>query len=851
MSIIYPCVKNVFALLLFMVISGHAMTQDLLGLTTSNYSGLSAIDLNPGNIADNRLKLEIQLTGLGFGVANNFIGFNPKYLVRDGGITSSSYPLLTPTPPTDQFTNAYFQDNRQTAVYANAYLPGLLMAIDKKSAFTLSGRIRSYVNVDGVDGELFKLSYNSLKTPELWNITNTNANLSIQTMSWLEIAAGYGRVVLNDKEHFIKIGARLKGLKGLQSAYLYSDELKYQVTSDSTISIIDSKFNYGHSSNFEATDGNVSFRGISKFGLGLDLGVVYEWRPDYADYIYEMDGRSNLSRNDQNKYRLKVAASLTDVGGIRFIKGGSSSDFNANVTNWDISKLDFGTNPIAALDDTLRNRFKSTNAGESYKMNLPTAFSTQIDYHVWKGFYVNQTNYLAFGFKSNPNKVHDFTTVSITPRWENKIVGVFIPITYNSLIGMRTGMGLRLGPISIGTSSVYPYSAFLKADGSGTKEIRGIDGYVMLKIPIAFKKTKDRDDDKVSDKLDQCEKVPGVWALRGCPDRDGDGLGDGEDQCPDVAGTKELHGCPDRDLDGITDLKDDCPDDKGLAAFNGCPDRDGDGVMDRTDDCPDDKGLVAFNGCPDRDADGIMDRVDDCPDEKGLAAFNGCPDKDGDAIADKFDACPDVFGVAELKGCPQPVLAHYAENTVVESVSRAADMFSYSQNIDKNTSKFKLSGYGIDTVKTVLVSSPSMRAKNAYLEADGFFRFAKEAEAVVLKAEEKEVIKSAFDNLEYETNKAIIVETSFASLNELADLMVKYPSWKLRISGHTDNVGKRAANLDLSKRRSESVKKFLMQRGLSEDRFEIFYFGPDKPIATNDTNEGRARNRRVEMLIIE
>jgi outer membrane protein OmpA-like peptidoglycan-associated protein len=487
--------------------------------------------------------------------------------------------------------------------------------------------------------------------------------------------------------------------------------------------------------------------------------------------------------------------------------------------------------------------------GETYKMNLPTAFSTQIDYHVWQGFYVNQTNYLAFGFKSDANKVHDFTTVSITPRWENKIVGVFIPISYNSLMGMRTGMGLRLGPISIGTSSVYPYGAFLKADGSGTKEIRGMDAYVMLKIPIVHKKARDLDGDKVSDKLDKCEKIPGVWELRGCPDRDGDGIGDGEDQCPDVAGTKELVGCPDRDLDGITDLNDDCPDEKGLVAFNGCPDRDG--IMDRSDDCPDDKGLVAFNGCPDRDEDGIMDRADDCPDEKGMAAFNGCPDKDGDNIIDKIDACPEVFGVAELKGCPQPVLAFFVKDNLMQNATRTADLFGYTLDIDKKTAMFKLSGYGIDSIKTVLVSAPNMRAKNAYLEADGFFRFAQEAEAVVLKEEEMAVIKRAFENLEYETNSDVIVSTSFNSLNELAELMNKYPTWKLRISGHTDNVGKRPANLDLSKRRSESVKKYLTQKGVSQDRFEILFFGPDKPIATNDTDEGRARNRRVEMMIIE
>jgi len=73
----------------------------------------------------------------------------------------------------------------------------------------------------------------------------------------------------------------------------------------------------------------------------------------------------------------------------------------------------------------------------------------------------------------------------------------------------------------------------------------------------------------------------------------------------------------------------------------------------------------------------------------------------------------------------------------------------------------------------------------------------------------------------------------------------------LRISGHTDNKGKRESNMQLSKKRAEAVKKYLMQKGLSADKFEVLYFGPDKPIAPNETEEGRARNRRVEMLIVE
>ena len=828
-----------------------AQAQDLLGISSSNYGGLSSVYINPANLADNRLKFEIQLFGTGFGVANNFMGFKPSYLVRDGGLTSTSYPLLDPTPPTEDFTTANFEDNRSAFVYNNIYLPGLLVSINEKNSISLSARARTYVNVDGVDSELYRFAYNSMNYPSLYNTRITNDRLSIQTMTWMEYAFGYGRVLVDKEKHFLKAGVTLKALQGLQSAYLYIDNLDYEIHSDSTLSLYNADVNYGHSTNFEASQDNANYRVVSNLGLGFDFGVIYEWRPDYAKHKHDMDGETNVWKRNENKYKLKVGVSMTDLGGVRFSKGGKSGDFTANTTNWDITKLDFGTTPIAALNDTLSARFGGTNAGADYKMNLPTAFSTQIDYHIWKDLYINQTNFIAFGFNSNPNKVHDFTTISVTPRWDHRIAGVSVPISYNSLMGTRTGLAVRLGPVTFGTSSMYPYRAFLRGDGFGEKEITGLDAYVLVRIPIAYKRIKDRDADKISDRKDQCIKVPGTWEYRGCPDRDGDHIRDEEDECPDVPGLAKLHGCPDKDDDGVTDLKDDCPDVAGVVELKGCPDKDGDGITDSKDDCPDEKGLAIFNGCPDRDSDGVMDRIDDCPDTKGLVQYNGCPDTDGDNIMDKVDECPTVYGIAELKGCPAAQLTHFNNETQIEKVTQGGGVYSYRNNIEGKTAKFKLEGYNADTVKTVFVTAPNLRGKNAYREADGFFRFAKEAEVIILKEEEKQVMKKAFENLEFKSTSDIILTSSFTSLNELAQLMAANPSWKLRISGHTDNVGNAASNMDLSKRRSESVKKYLVSKGIAADRFEVQYFGAEKPIAPNETTEGRARNRRVEMLLVE
>ncbi|MFM2227392.1 MAG: hypothetical protein RL664_735 [Bacteroidota bacterium] len=806
----------------FSLIGAHA--QDLLGISSSNYGGLSSVQVNPANLADNRLKFEIQLSGAGFGVANNFIGFKPNYLVRDGGLSSTSYPLLDPTPPTEDFTTANFEDNRRAFVYNNIYLPGLLVSINEKNSISLSARVRTYVNIDGVDSELYRFAYNSLNYPSLYNTRITNDNLSIQTMTWMEYAFGYGRVLVDKEKHFVKAGIAIKALQGVQSAYLYIENLDYEIHSDSALSLYNADVSYGHSSNFATGQNNTDFGVVSNLGFGFDFGGIYEWRPDHAKHKHDIDRETNVWKRNENKYKLKVGVSITDLGGVKFSRGGQSGNFTANTSNWDITKLDFGTTPIAALDDTLSARFGGTIGGANYKMNLPTAFSTQIDYHIWKDLYINQTNFIAFGFNSNPNKVHDFTTISITPRWDHRIAGVSIPISRNSLMGTRTGLAVRLGPVTFGTSSMYPYRAFLRGDGFGKKDITGLDAYVMVRIPIAYKRIKDRDADKVSDRKDQCVKVPGTWEYRGCPDRDGDHIRDEEDDCPDVPGLATLHGCPDKDGDGITDSKDDCPEVAGLAQLK---------------------------GCPDKDVDGITDSKDDCPEEKGLAIFNGCPDTDGDNIIDKVDDCPTVYGIAELKGCSAAELTYFNLETQVEKVKQGGGVYNYGINVETKTAKFKLEGYNADTVKTVFVTAPNLRGKKAHRESDGFFRFAKEAEVVILKEEEKQVIKKAFENLEYKTSSDVILSSSFSSLDELAKLMAVNSTWKLRISGHTDNVGPREANLGLSRRRSESVKKYMISKGVAADRFEVLYFGPDKPIAPNNTEDGRARNRRVEMLIVE
>lgn len=843
--------KKLIPFCFFLLMSSTAFTQDFLGFINSNYVGVTGIDLQPASIVDSRFKTDITFMGVSVNAYNSYIGLKPSALKRNGGLFKGDYPAFQDTAFQQNYL--YERENEKSkSVYFNNQLslPSFMINIGKKSALAFNWRVRNYVNVDGIEPELAKLIYNELNYPQYFTRLS-NKHFSVQTMSWAEYGVTYGTVLKDKGEHFMKGAVRGKVLQGLSAAYMFVDNLEYNFTNDTTLTLFNSEVNYGHSTNFELNGENVKYKYVSNFSVGFDLGFVYEWRPDYKKYKYDMDGETDLWMKDKNKYKLKVGASILDIGGIKFKKGEYSNDFVANVSFWDISKLAFDSIPVQAFDDTLRARFVEVrDAKKTFYMNLPTAFSLQVDYNIWKDFYINHTTYISIPFTKNANKVHDISTFSLTPRWDHKWFGAFVPVSYNTMGNFAVGTAVRLGPLFMGTSNLSPIYAALTQKGK--RNIYGADFYLMLKIPIMHRQPKDRDKDKISDRKDLCIDTPGIWEFKGCPDKDGDHVQDKDDNCPDVPGLVEFKGCPDRDGDKIIDMEDDCPDEPGLQAFKGCPDKDGDGIMDKNDDCPDVAGPAEFKGCPDRDGDGIPDLKDDCPDEKGSVEMNGCPDRDGDGLPDKQDKCPDKPGPIKNLGCPEMKLQLLSSNlSPLEEVSMEDGKFNFNKCVEKAKALYKLYGEGSDTVKKVLVSCPEIRGKYAYKDSDGLFHFPKEAEAVQLTAQEQEIVKKAFDNLEFATGKDIIKNESLTSLDELSELLKKHDTWKLKIEGHTDNQGKPAANLTLSKKRAEAVKKYLVKKGVAATRFDVKWYGQTKPIASNDNEEGRQKNRRVEMTIVE
>lgn len=149
--------------------------------------------------------------------------------------------------------------------------------------------------------------------------------------------------------------------------------------------------------------------------------------------------------------------------------------------------------------------------------------------------------------------------------------------------------------------------------------------------------------------------------------------------------------------------------------------------------------------------------------------------------------------------------------------------------------------------QNVAINKLQQQIKFTQDSLDSHIRATREPVRYVPTKEEDEIIKTAFAQLEFESAKAIIKQSSYSSLDGLAMLLKSHPEWSVTLKGYTDNSGNAAKNLQLSKDRAASVKNYLVNKGVSAANIQSQGYGSANPVASNSTLAGRAKNRRVEI----
>jgi hypothetical protein len=428
-----------------------AFSQEEIGYTPSNYSGVQGLFLNPAKGCDSKVFLDVNLVGLDLFVHNNYVHYdkNQFYLWKN---INTGFPNLSFNSKT----------NSKTAQIAlNVTGPSVHLSVSKHS-FGIFTRARSYTSAR-IEKPLFTHIVKGFKfAPQLGQRYNLD-NMYLNSLTWLEYGLSYGYIFHKKKYTMISAGANLRYLTGINSVGLDIENLDYEVVSNDLLEF----YNYRGQINQAAPA-----LGAGK-GVGIDIGVEYKQMLADVSRYYP---NSPLSGCRQIDYKWKAGASLLDIGFIRFNQNASSESFNNVPSTWndyDAIKI----NSWDGLIDTIDVKFNpqgTIQTANKFAALLPMAVSAQFDYNFENNVYINAS--AIFGPRIG-SSVRRGGLLAVVPRYERKRFELSLPVSLWDFRYPQIGFQLRLNNnLVIGSDRAMPF--LFRSD------VYGFDIYFHLKFSV-------------------------------------------------------------------------------------------------------------------------------------------------------------------------------------------------------------------------------------------------------------------------------------------------------------------------------------------------------------------------------
>ena len=331
--------------------------------------------------------------------------------------------------------------------------------INAKAAIAFGATIRnySYATTSKVNAQD---TTQTLRDFFALNINNTPLSADVAVSSWAELYGTYAQTIIDEDEKLLNAGVTIKINRSLAGGYGRADDLNYSTFSGANnAGYILNKGNlqYGYSSNFDKIDSNNSFRtNVKNFlqntysNISADIGLEYilrtnEDNEEGGEYAYNTKIGVSVMDIGNNKYKYSKYSSLAVAG-----KAGIIDTLIEN-------KLFSTVNSIAGFRDSLASISSSfTQLIGNFSVYQPTRLVVNVDQHIVHNFFVNAqfTVPLLSLFSNKIIYLKDINLLAITPRWEIKALGAYMPILYNNRNQLWVGAALKVGPILLGTHNL-------------------------------------------------------------------------------------------------------------------------------------------------------------------------------------------------------------------------------------------------------------------------------------------------------------------------------------------------------------------------------------------------------------
>jgi hypothetical protein len=449
-------------LLFFSLFSTQLLfSQENQGLVHDNYNPVNGQYINPSNLVDSKVWLDIN--GLG---ANSYFRNNAAFFPDANWLNFESLNQDIEVKTT----------LRNIRLYTDVEVRGPAISVQLgKNAISVFTGARGVVNINRIPGELAKYAINeTLEQEDIGEYEFRNGR--IKTMAWGEVGITFGRILAAKNNNLWTAAVSVKRLYGVQQTNLLVRSANVIVREVDEVDLI-------------STDGKFSFAEPALDagrGFGLSAGIHYKKMKTTANGYIPHWKRTGC---EYREYQYKVGVSLLDIGFVNFTTNSFSGKFDETLDIDNISDI-----------DELSENLNSSKNGDKVRSWLPSAISAQVDYNVNDQIYLNTTLVQKFPFMSNVYGVERTNLLAVSARYESRFLGLGIPISLENYTNPQIGLALRVFNLSVGSDNLLPF--FVEHN-----ELLAGDFYFSLKFKLVNNPAcKNRNSSKKSRKHNRNQK---------------------------------------------------------------------------------------------------------------------------------------------------------------------------------------------------------------------------------------------------------------------------------------------------------------------------------------------------------
>lgn len=458
--------------------------QHYEAINGSNYAGSLGGHNNPASIVNTPYKWDITLFGIQAQAATNIIRIE-------------NYSILSPASKSQYYVRKG-DFERKGAAQANINLLNTRIAINQKKAFAFGANIRTNARIN-TSTYYFIDTLQDVRDYLEKNLNNQPLSMNLIQSGWLEIYGSYAQTIIDNDFMRLNAGATVKLSRGLSGAQARLENGRFQPiynpNTPFSFLISNGDTRYGYSSNYDKWQKNASttenlrtFVTNTQGGAAIDAGAELLIKTQAVATAFDDD--------DYFDYKWKLGVSFLDLGANQYgysKNGRSTTGILPNITNVDINqKFDSTTTNIASFNDSLATVVAqmSSLAGK-FRIWNPARLLLNADYYIQGDFYVNASLSINLSPLAGNKRlyVRDMSRFIISPRWETRKWGVYLPVSFNAENKLWIGGAFKAGPLLFGLHNLgYVFSK---------KTIHNGGGYIALiiKAPTDTGKRRDKRED--------------------------------------------------------------------------------------------------------------------------------------------------------------------------------------------------------------------------------------------------------------------------------------------------------------------------------------------------------------------